>query len=179
MSYVDFDQTYFAHAFGALSRVKLTDARQSEGLPVTHRNFGKGEITYCTFLPGLSYYAGAVPRRPVDRSSSAESMCHFIPTEFNRAIGALIASPAKKLTRPTDASEPLVETTIVESPQGVVIPAVNWSAGPVKGLKLTVNVKVPPAIATLASGAPLEIARDGERTTFTFDIDVADALILR
>ena len=35
---------------------------------------------FAAFLPGVSYFAPAIPLRPVDRSSVDESMAHFIPT---------------------------------------------------------------------------------------------------
>ena len=54
---------------------------------------GKGSAYYAGFLPGLSYFAPAIPLRPVDRSSVDEGMNHFIPTEFADAAKGLITLP--------------------------------------------------------------------------------------
>ena len=48
-----------------------------------------------------------------------------------------------------------------------------------KGLTVTVGVEVPTKDVTLASGKPVRVASDGGKRTFTFDLDIADALILR
>jgi hypothetical protein len=60
----------------------------------------------------------------------------------------------------------------------VAIPLVNWSAGPVRPLTVRVNIPVP-AKPTLASGGKVTVAKDGNATVFTLDLDVADTLILR
>ncbi len=86
---------------------------------------------------------------------------------------------AEGVERPVSCSEPLVESTVIEAKQGVVIPLVNWSTGPVKGLTVTVALKVPTAKVTLASGRAVKRKREGGKTVFTLDLDVADALILR
>jgi hypothetical protein len=170
--------------FGVRSRIELGPTKplaffKDSSPAVTYREVDKGDVFYFAFLPGLSYYQAAIPKQPVDRGSSDAAMSHFIPTKFHQFAGIAIASPADKLALPIKASEPLVETTIIESPHGLVIPAVNWSGGPIKGLTLRVNIPIPTASAELASGEPLEITREGDSTTFTFNIEVADALILR
>jgi hypothetical protein len=151
---------------------------------VTRRQVGTGQATWCGFLPGLSYFHPAIPRRPVDRGSSDDAMSHFIPTEFNRAAGDLIAQATGDAPRPVICSQPLVETTVVEAPHGICIPLVNWSAGPMAGLTVEVDTAaLNPAGAgnsiTLASGKPVQAdTRDG-RLVLTLDLDVADAIILR
>jgi hypothetical protein len=112
------------------------------------------------------------------RGARDDTMAHFLPTKFDRRAAALVASPAGA-DRPVVCSEPLVETTMIEAKTGTVIPLVNWSAGPIKGLTVTVNVAVPAATAALASGNPVTVARRGRRAVFTLDLDVADALVLR
>jgi len=68
---------------------------------------------------------------------------------------------------------------VIESKIGTLIPLVNWSGKPVRGLKLTVNVPVPTGNASLAGGGKLQRSNEGKATVFTFDLDLADALILR
>ncbi|MBI1913172.1 MAG: beta-galactosidase trimerization domain-containing protein [Planctomycetes bacterium] len=149
------------------------------------RKVGKGRAFYCGFLPGLSYFKPAVPLRPVDRGASDETMAHFIPTKFDEVASALVKLPAsgaygaKEIEWPVVCSEPLVENTVIEAKSGVVIPLVNWSAGPVKGLTVTVSLNVPSAKVSLASGRIVRHKNEGGKQVFTLDLDVADALILR
>ena len=57
--------------FGAISRVKPASgvsvaARFADGSPaLTRRQVDRGSVTYCCFLPGLSYFRPAIPKRPV------------------------------------------------------------------------------------------------------------------
>ncbi len=161
-------------AFGAVSRIK-SNAEDRAGTfadmsPVRTR---KGSAVYCGILPGLSYFRPAMPKRPVDRGSAEDALCHLIPTETDPSVLGFLGATAGP--RPVQASNPLVETTVIESKHGALIPLVNWSAGPARELKLTVNIDLPRKTASLASGRPVK--RDGN--VFTFDLDVADALILR
>ena len=72
-----------------------------------------------------------------------------------------------------------MESTVIKAKQGVVIPLVNWIAAPVKGLTVTVSLKVPTAKVSLASGKAVKQRMEGGKAVFTLDLDVADALILR
>jgi hypothetical protein len=106
-------------------------------------------------------------------------MSHFLPTDFDPAASALIAMPAAELTRPVECSEPLVETTVIESKHGLLVPLVNWSGKPVKPLRVTLNFNAPAKKVSLAGGGSAKVAREEGKTVVTFDLDVADALILR
>jgi hypothetical protein len=107
-------------------------------------------------------------------------MIHFLPTDFDASAAALIALPATSLVRPVTCTQPLVETTVIESPHGVAIPLVNWTSQPIAGLRVSESVPVPtPPQATLASGRPVKTETTDKGRVYTFDLDVADALILR
>jgi hypothetical protein len=168
---------------GVAARVKTADGKVeatfSDGSPaVVSRTAGKGQTVYCSFLPSLSYYKPAIPKRPVDRGATDDAMIHFLPTQFDATAAALLARPADSLSSPVTCSNPLVETTVIESKHGVAIPLVNWTAEPVKGLRVKVAIPAPTA-ATLASGSQVKVEQiDGARV-YTFDLEVADALILR
>lgn len=152
----------------------------SDGSPaITQRKAGKGSAAYWAFLPGLSYFKPAIPLRPVDRATTDDAMCHFIPTEFDSLTSSLLAQSADGVERPVVCSQALVETTVIESKQGVVIPLINWSAGPIKGLTVTLAGGLPGKQASLASGKPVRVVREGGKQVLTLDLDVADALILR
>jgi hypothetical protein len=140
---------------------------------------GRGQVLYCAFLPGLSYFKPAIPLRPADRGAPDDSMANFIPTQFDANVGALIGSIADTVSSAVKTSEPLVETTIIESKAGTAITFTNWSGGPVKGLKVTVHIPVPTGQASLSTGNPVQAERNGQQMVFTFDLEIADTLILR
>jgi hypothetical protein len=143
---------------------------------VTVKRVGSGTATYCAFLPGLTCFKPAIPLRPVDRGSTDDSMAHFIPTKFDARVSNLIADVATDVERPVVCSETLVETTIIDSPHGVIIPLINWSAGPVKQLHVKLNV-APPAGTKPQLGSGAKVSTDPDGRGFTFDLDVADALV--
>jgi len=155
-----------------------TQRRSDDSPAVTVKSTANGSATYCSFLPGLSYFKPALPLRPVDRSSRDDSSAHFIPTRFDPIASRLIGSVAD-IPRPIQTSEPLVETTLIEAKQGAVISLNNWSARPVKTLQVTLNLPLPFRNSYLASGHPVRISRRENRVIFTLELDVADALILR
>ncbi|MCH8828465.1 MAG: hypothetical protein IID45_02695 [Planctomycetes bacterium] len=106
-------------------------------------------------------------------------MAHFLPTNFQRDVIAMLRESLFNVQRPVDCSEPLVESMIVESSQGTVIPLVNWTGKPLRKLRVTVNRKVPSKSVTLSSGKPVRVKRDGGKLVLEFDLDAADALIFR
>jgi hypothetical protein len=170
--------------FGARTRLTANDsdvlASFTDGSPAAvRRTIGKGEVVYCGFLPGLSYFHPAIPRRPVDRGATAESMAHLLPTGFDQRTKQLVASVAEDIVRPVQCSESLVETTVLESPVGVAVPLVNWTGRAVANLTVDVRIDLPSGKPTLASGHPVrETAVEGGRR-FQLDLDVADVLIFR
>jgi len=76
-------------------------------------------------------------------------------------------------------SNPLVETSIIDAKSGTLIPLVNWSGAPIRGLKVTMSVNVAAKEFQPRQRRKVEgLAESGNRV-FTLDLDVADALILR
>ena len=149
-------------------------AKLADGTPaITERAHGSGKIIYCAFLPGLTYYQPATPKRPVDRGTVNESFAHFIPTQFHPAASALIGSALANIERPVTCSEKLVEPSVIQSAKGTAIILVNWGAGPVK--KLRVTTSLPIGRVELASGRPVKV----EGKDLVLDLDLADVLILR
>jgi len=172
-------------AFSVISTViAAADARVEgtfvNGLPaVVRRQAGTGETLYCGFLPGLSYFRPAIPRAPFDRNSRPDSLPHFVPTAFDANVSALVASPLRGLIRPVTTSDPLVEASVIESAGGKVIVLDNWRGKPIKDLRVTINFPVPTTSVTTATGKPVRCTRNGNVTTCTLNLDVADTLILR
>jgi hypothetical protein len=156
----------------------LTKFADGSAAAVTRRKVGQGQAWQAQFLPGLSYFQPALPKRPMDRRGADDALCHLIPTAFDPVAAAIIAAPAEGVQRPVVCSEPLVETTVIEAKGGTVVPLVNWSKGPVRGLAVTVGIDVPANKVELASGKPVKASGERGKRVYTLDLDVADALIL-
>jgi hypothetical protein len=180
------DKAVTLPAIGVRSRV--TPAAGAEALAtfsdgsaaVVQRSVGKGKTIYCGFLPALSYYKPAIPKRPVDRTSAEDSLAHLVPTKFDENAYQLIGLPAEGIARPVQCSEPRVETSVIESPEGLVIVLVNWSGQPVKQLSVSPAFQVPDDKISLASGGMVgKISDEKGMISLTLDLDVADAIILR
>lgn len=153
----------------------IVTATFDDGSPaIASRPVKKGIARYLGFLPGLAYLKPAFPKRPVDRSPEPDSMTHLLPTAIDARIPPLLWFD--EIALPLTVSAPFVEASMVESPKGLLIPIVDWS-GPLKSVTLTLATAAPGTSATLASGKPVTVSAD--RTSFTFDLDVADALVLR
>ncbi len=169
---------------GARSRFQARGAEVqytfSDGSPaVAYRQSGRGKAIYCGFLPGLGYYHPAVPKRPVDRGATDDAMIHFLPTEFNSHAAELIAAAASGVAKPVVCSAPLVESTVIESAHGVVVPLVNWTGKSIDGFQVTISIATPTSNVSLASGRTVEVTQTDDERVYTFDLDVADVLILR
>ncbi|MCA9068951.1 MAG: beta-galactosidase trimerization domain-containing protein [Planctomycetaceae bacterium] len=170
--------------FGVRSQVQVNDAKvlakfEDNTPAVMSRQVGKGIVTYCAFLPSLSYYHPAIPKRPVDRGATDDAMIHFLPTDYEPTMTQLIAKPTDQLELPVICSQPLVETTIIQSKEGAIIPLVNWTGHSIESLKVKVKVSLPSNQVTLASGKKLIIEKSYGVTTYQFNMDAADALIFR
>jgi hypothetical protein len=174
---------------GIRSQIKLKGAESLnkflDGMPArAGRKVGKGLAMYFSYLPGLSYFQPAFPKRPMDRGSADDAMTHFLPSNFDEIVGRVVGKPFVSYVVPVECSERLVETTVIEAPQGVVIPLINWKGKdglgvPIKNLRVRVNIPVPTGNVSLASGRPVRMEMDGKARVFTLNLDVADALILR
>lgn len=160
-------------------------ANFSDGSPALIQSaYGKGHAYYAGFLPGLSYFAPAIPLRPVDRASVDSGMNHFIPTEFAIAAKDLLTLPLSgrlndSKVLPVLASNPLVEVGFIQAPQkGTAMPCVNWAAEPLPGFNVTLLADVEFKTAALSSGNKVTVSSD--KKVFTFDLPItADVLILR
>ncbi len=172
-------------AFGAVSKGKAAAGTQvlgtfADGSPaVTLRNAGQGTVAACSFLPGLTYFKSAIPRKPLDRGTTPDAMAHFLPVNFDWRIGEMIGQIVPAGLRPVTTNIRLVEANVIESKAGTAIALTNWSTTPVKGLKVTVNIPVPTKQATLSTGRPVKREMANGKTVFTLDLDVADTLVLR
>ncbi|MCS7180826.1 MAG: beta-galactosidase trimerization domain-containing protein, partial [bacterium] len=126
--------------FGAISRIRVKDTKRCKevgffenGLPaITITEVGKGKIIYCAFLPGLSYFYPAIPKRPVDRGNMETSFSHFMPTDFEKKLGEFIRSlyngePYVYVKNDKNEGLGFIENGVIESKNGKVILLINWS----------------------------------------------------
>jgi hypothetical protein len=171
---------------GARSQIRLSGAESkatfadnSPALTVHRPPGARGTAYYAAFLPGLSYFKPAIPMRPVDRGSTDDAMAHLIPSDFNLGAASVVALPIVESECPLTCSNPLVETSIIESRHGTLVPLVNWSGAPVRRLKVTLRANVAGQECSLAGGGKVGVSSEGGNRVFTLDLAVADALILR
>lgn len=151
-----------------------------DGSPaIVARSHGTGRTIYCGFLPGLSYFQPAIPKRPGDRTSAVDSLAHFIPTQFHAGARQLIGMPGEKIARPAVCSEPLVEANLLESKTAAALVLVNWTSTPIKGLQVTLQTPLPQKKIELASGGKVTVSKSAGQTVLTLDLAVADTVILR
>lgn len=191
-----FSSGWSAETQRSADAVSVLGTFDSDGSPaVLQRSHGKGKTVYAAFLPGLSYFHPALPRRPVDRSTTDESFNHFVPTEFDsRARDALLVgaaiNAASVATKPATASEQLVDLRVLvanhtqPSVAGTVISLINWSSRyPLRDLVVTLLCEVPSwTKAEMASGRRVTAHRSGDGHSVKFvvaSLEDADAIILR
>jgi hypothetical protein len=161
--------------------VKMDGFFQDGTVAIASRKVGKGQTMYVAFLPGLTFLQPAMEKRPVDRGATDDTMAHLLPSRSHHAAGLLIAAPLEhKLGfMPVFVHGGQVETTVIRSKQGVVIPLIEWAGANRKQLHVSVRLDVPTKQVSLASGRPVMMQQEKGYVEFIFDLDVADALILR
>ena len=147
------------------------------------RAVGQGKAVFFAFYPGLSYFLPAIPKKPVSRGSTDECFNHWVPRDFNVVARTLVAAPALTVpgAAPVLSSEARVDIGVLAAAgKGTVLPVTNWAGNPLKGLELTLQFKCQFSKAALASGGTVTttLLPSGFHK-FVFDLEVADALILR
>ena len=121
-------------------------------------------------MPGLSYFAPATPKVPVDRGTHAGASAHLIPTEYDPLVAKLLQTPNRHIT----CSETLVEANILDSTKGSVVILTNWSAGPIENLK---SPSLPTWPTKNSPPPPVPLFKDDNKVTL--NLNIAEALILR
>jgi hypothetical protein len=155
----------------------------SDGKPAAYaRKVGAGKAVFFGFHIGLAYFFPAIPKLPVARGSTDESFNHWVPTEFDPLARTLAVAPLANIVgaSPVLSTEPRVDIGVLAAAgKGTVIPITNW-AGASKQVNLTLQFPCKFEAATLASGAALKVSKTPTgNSIFGFELDVADAIILR
>jgi hypothetical protein len=183
--------------FGAISVANVsvglttTMAFSNGSAAATERAVGRGHAVWLGFLPGLSYFKTALPRRPVDRCFRNDCYCQFLPEQFDAAALAVLqhvqelASASKPIFRPLSASDGLVEVSpVVTASAGSLFTLVNWRMTPTAVTILVDNTTGWLAefdMATLGSSnqaVPRTVA--GKKIALgPVDVAVADVIVLR
>ena len=157
-----------------------------DGSPAMYRRaHGSGTVIATAFHLGLSYFRPALPKRPVARGSTDETFNHFVPTAFAVSARQLIESATSHIQglRPVvcEQEQRLDLMVIAAAGRGTVITVVNWSDKlSIPALQLELQFECDFSTATLASGGAVQVGKSAEgRTKLTFDLGIADAVILR
>lgn len=178
---------FFTPAATSTVIASYDDAKSSPA--AIHTISGKGTVFYFSFYLGLSYFLPAMPVRVADRGGLDGAYTHFIPTQFNSDVLAMIKniSATAGVVQQVSCSNHLVhgKPVVSKTGKGVVVPLVNW-AGTDNLTNLTVTVNIPavkPGMkATLATGGKVTQLPGGSPkggVSYQLDLGIADALILR
>ncbi|MBI3463132.1 MAG: hypothetical protein HY000_08755 [Planctomycetes bacterium] len=154
-----------------------------EPAAISSDSFGRGTAWIVGTFPGSAYVQPAIPKRPYDRGSSDANFNHFLPTAFSHDAQAVITSPLETTgifqERPVETSEPLVDATVIEAPQGLAVPLANYSGKPVPALTVLVrNVGEFKQIFAVKHG-DLKFERRGQDITFTLPLQWSEMLVIR
>jgi hypothetical protein len=124
-----------------------------------------------------------MPKRPVARGNTDLTFNHWLPTNFSVAARSVVALAVGEVSgaRPVLSSEPLIDIGVTAAKgKGTVIIAVNWAPEMAKRLNLTVQFALDGSNVTLATGGQVTESKTAQGwRSFVFDLDVADALIVR
>ena len=156
----------------------------SDGSPALYtKQHGEGAVFVAAFPVGLAYFRPAMPIRPVARGNTDQTFNHWLPTDFSVAARALAALPVAAVVGavPVLSSQPLVDIGIIAAKgKGTAMIVTNWAPQQARALNLTVQFALDGSDVFLATGGQVTESRSPEGwRSFVFDLDVADALIVR
>ena len=152
-----------------------------DGRPaVIEKLHGQGKVYLFGFLPGQAYLKSGLPVRPVDRGGTDAGFDHFLPTGMDVDLRRRLVDDflPKDFVRPVVCSEPLVETTSIDSPGKLGVPLINYTGKPIE--KLTVKIaglQSAKSVRSVERGV-LKPKFDGELCTIELPINVADMLLI-
>jgi hypothetical protein len=154
-----------------------------ESAAVACDSFGEGTAWIVGTFAGSAYVQPAIPKRPYDRGSSDTNFNHFLPTAFSHDAQHVIISPLETTgvfqQRPVKTSEPLIDASVIEAPQGFAVPLANFSGRAVQSLKVTIrDVPEFKSIESVRRGT-LKYQREGKDITIQMPIDWADMVVIR
>jgi hypothetical protein len=154
-----------------------------ESAAVVCDSFGKGTAWIVGTFPGSAYVQPAIPKRPYDRGSSDANFNHFLPTAFSHDALHVLTSPLETTgifrQRPVETSEPLIDASVIEAPQGFAVPLANFGGRAVQSLKVAIrDVPEFKSIESVRRGT-ITFQREGKDITIQMPIDWADLIVIR
>ena len=156
-------------------------AMYKNGSPaVVEKAHGKGKAVLFGFFPGMAYERSGLPIRPADRGSTDAGFAHFLPTAMDVELrrGFIDSQLAAGFVRPVDCSEPLVETTCIDSKGKLAVPLINSTGKTIDSLTVRINgLAGAKSIRSVERGALKAETKDGA-TVVTLRLDVADMLLI-
>lgn len=119
---------------------------------------------------GMVYYAGFQPPWENEKADSAAfKLMQLVIARVSRPVVCFVA----------EQEVSSVESNVIQSGGGVVIPIINWRDEPIKKLRVRLPFLAAFKSCRLASGGKVSTAREGIETVVTFDLAAADALIFQ
>ncbi len=162
---------------------KVIGAFQDGKPAVVEKKQGKGRTVLFGFLPGQAYLKSGLRVIPYDRGWNDESAAHYLPTTMDPQLRRALVDdflPAG-FVRPVACSEPLVETTCIDTEKPakrLAVPLMNYTGKPISQLTVTI-----PGLARAAGVRSVEhekvayAFKDGGLTV-TLPLEVADMLLI-
>jgi len=136
---------------------------------VVRRRYGEGTSLHFATMPGLAYSRGATEADGLPTIDYPPRIANLI-TALPESLG--IHKPAK-------TSLPFVEAAVLQSPTGMAVTLLNWSAEPVEELQVIMSDV--PRLKSLRSArlGPLEHVYEGNRLSVTLPMPrVIDVLLV-
>jgi hypothetical protein len=145
---------------------------------VTVRELGKGKAFAVGTLAGCAYLRTGLAVQPFPRGGN---LCPVTPTEFEPAAGKLarLGVDATPVEEPAVCDNPFVEAIVMDGPAGSVLTLTNWTAKPVKNLKVEVRLPAEPKEArSVQAGRAVPADFTNGVLTLTTDLEWADHILL-
>ena len=147
------------------------------------KTHGKGRAVLFGFLPGQAYLKSGLPLRPADRGSTDAAYAHFLPTDMDPKLRAALVDaflPAG-FVRPVECSEPLVETTCIDTTKPaarLAVPLINYTGKPIAELTVKLVGVAKPKKIRAVEGTLTKVEATNLGLTVTLPLDVADVLLI-
>lgn len=176
-----------AEAIAWRQDLAVADARVvgtfADGKPaVLEKPHGKGRAVLFAFLPGIAYLKTGLPLMPPDRGASERSSANFLPTGMDPALRRALVDDLLPpgFARPVECSEPLVESTIIETPRParLAIPLMNYTGKPIPALTVRVRGLTRSAAVRSVERGALRPRFDSDSMTLTLPLEIADMLLI-
>jgi len=160
----------------------VVDGKFRDGKPaLVRRALGKGETRLWGFLPGQAYLKSGLPPAPVDRGSTDAAFAHRLPTTMDPGLRKLVTGTSNTL--PVECSEPLVETTCIDTmkdgkPFKLAVPLMNYTGKPIAKLTVRIRDAAPAVKVRSVERGTLTAKSEGNDLVIELPLDIADMLLI-